>query len=238
MEHPRCVGWGEIGLDYKVSQAPRAVQQVVLERQLRHAVRLGKPITIHTREAEEDTERILKAEVPRDHPVCFTFTCGPRLILVPKMHIHCFTDSPELALRLIDYFPNLYIGITGQRHFPRQLLVLIIGRTGVITYTSNLNTTNLIRALVTTPTLSLRILLETDAPYMIPSNIYRDLQNFPPGSKLPISHTGMIPWTAEWVSNVATEAAKQNGECGDAGEWSVERVMREARDNATKVYGV
>jgi TatD DNase family protein len=71
MDHPRCVGWGEIGLDYKVSQAPRAMQQSVLERQLRHAVRRGKPITIHTREAEEDTERILKAEVPKTHPVCF-----------------------------------------------------------------------------------------------------------------------------------------------------------------------
>lgn len=69
MEHPRCVGWGEIGLDYKVSQAPRALQQSILERQLRHAVRLGKPITIHTREAEDDTERILKAVVPKDHPV-------------------------------------------------------------------------------------------------------------------------------------------------------------------------
>lgn len=69
MEHPRCVGWGEIGLDYKISQAPRVIQQSVLERQLRHAVKLGKPITIHTREAEDDTERILKAEIPKYHPV-------------------------------------------------------------------------------------------------------------------------------------------------------------------------
>lgn len=30
------------------------------------------------------------------------------------MHIHCFTDSPGLALRLIDHFTNLFIGITGQ----------------------------------------------------------------------------------------------------------------------------
>ena len=78
MEHPRCVGWGEIGLDYKVSRAPRMIQQSILERQLRHAVRLGKPITIHTREAEEDTERILKGIVPKDHPVCFFFFVSGR----------------------------------------------------------------------------------------------------------------------------------------------------------------
>ncbi len=29
----------------------------------------GKPLTIHTREADDDTERILKAEVPKDHKV-------------------------------------------------------------------------------------------------------------------------------------------------------------------------
>ena len=70
MEHPRCVGWGEIGLDYHYDNSPRDIQQEVFTRQLRQAVRLGKPLTIHTREAEEDTERILKAEVPKDHKVC------------------------------------------------------------------------------------------------------------------------------------------------------------------------
>lgn len=69
MAHPRNVGWGEIGLDYHYDNSPRDVQQDVFTRQLRHAVRLGKPITVHTREADEDTERILKAEVPVEHKV-------------------------------------------------------------------------------------------------------------------------------------------------------------------------
>jgi hypothetical protein len=30
-----------------------------------------------------------------------------------QIHIHCFTDSPEFARRLLDHFPNLFIGITG-----------------------------------------------------------------------------------------------------------------------------
>lgn len=61
-----------MGLDYHYDNSPREVQRQVFTRQLRHAVELKKPLTIHTREAEADTEAILKAEVPRDHPVSLT----------------------------------------------------------------------------------------------------------------------------------------------------------------------
>ena len=54
MGHPRNVGWGEMGLDYHYDNSPRDVQREVFKRQLQHAVRLQKPLTIHTREAEED----------------------------------------------------------------------------------------------------------------------------------------------------------------------------------------
>lgn len=70
MAHPRCVGWGEMGLDYHYDNSPRDIQQAVFSRQLKQAVKLGKPLTIHTREADADTERILKGEVPKDHRVC------------------------------------------------------------------------------------------------------------------------------------------------------------------------
>ena len=139
MSHPRCVGLGEIGLDYHYDNSPRPIQQAIFQRQLEHAVRLGKPLTIHTREAEEDTERIMKAVVPKEH----------------KIHIHCFTDSPEFASRLLDHFPNLYIGVTG-----------------VITYSTNLNTSATLANMMTSPTSHPRILLETDGPYMVPANLY------------------------------------------------------------------
>ncbi|KAF7330627.1 hypothetical protein MSAN_02456600 [Mycena sanguinolenta] len=84
-------------------QLPRPVQQAVFARQLRHAVCLGKPLTVHMQEADEDTERILKEEVSREH----------------KIHIHCFTDSPAFAQRQLDWFQNLYIGITGASLLPR-----------------------------------------------------------------------------------------------------------------------
>ncbi|KAL1740416.1 hypothetical protein HDZ31DRAFT_67963 [Schizophyllum fasciatum] len=206
MQHPRCVGWGEMGLDYHYDNSPREVQREVFTRQLRHAVRLGKPLTIHTREADEDTERILKAEVPQDH----------------KIHIHCFTDTPEFGLRLLDHFPNLYIGVTG-----------------VVTFSTNEDTPNIIRRMMGTstgaqgavsapaPTSSmapLRIILETDAPYMVPTNIYGSLSGIK--GRLPLCHTAMIPWTADFVAGIL----------GDG--WDATRVMEVARENARTVYGI
>ena len=119
MEHPRCVGWGEMGLDYHYDNSPRDLQQEVFIRQLKHAVRLGKPLTIHTREAEEDSERILKEHVPKDHRVRLSWPAHPRDLSsldrssFAQIHIHCYTDSPEWAARMLAHFPNLYIGITG-----------------------------------------------------------------------------------------------------------------------------
>ncbi|EIN06476.1 hydrolase [Punctularia strigosozonata HHB-11173 SS5] len=196
MNHPRCVGWGEIGLDYHYDNSPREIQQNVFRRQLRHAIRLGKPLTIHTREAEEDTERILKEEAPKDH----------------KIHIHCFTDSPEFAQRLLDHFPNLYVGITG-----------------VITYSTNLNTSAVIRNLAASESSKLRIVLETDAPFMVPGNIYKSPSLTGMRGKFPLCHTGMLPWTAEFVADVAGGADKG---------WDVDRVMGEGRENARSMYGI
>ena len=70
----------------------------------------------------------------------------------------------------------------------------------------------------------LRILLETDAPYMIPGNIYASLGGSK--GKFPLSHTAMIPWTADFIAKIAG-----NG-------WNAERVLRVARENARKVYGI
>lgn len=114
MTHPRCVGWGEVGLDYHYDHSPRDIQQHVFARQLQQAVELEKPITIHTREADEDTERILKENVPRDHKVRISFLAREsRMRSSRQIHLHCFTDSPDFAGRLLEHFPNLYVGITG-----------------------------------------------------------------------------------------------------------------------------
>ena len=216
MAHPRCVGWGEMGLDYHYDNSPRDIQQKVFIRQLKQAVKLGKPLTIHTREADDDTERILKEHVPQEHKVQHHRHIV-KFADVVQIHIHCFTDSPGFAQRLLDYFPNLYIGITG-----------------VISYSTNKDTSTVVRELATRsstpldgplPGTNLRILLETDAPYMVLANLYESL---PPlkGARIPLCHSAMIPWTADFVANVAGQG------------WDAEKVMGDARENARKVYGV
>ena len=58
---------GEIGLDYHYDFSPRDVQQAVFREQIRAARSCGLPVVIHTREAEEDTFRILEEEIGRAH---------------------------------------------------------------------------------------------------------------------------------------------------------------------------
>lgn len=88
MAHPRCVGWGEMGLDYHYDNSPRDIQQAVFARQLKQAIRLRKPLTIHTREADDDTERILKEEVPEDHAVYPLFVVTLDDFLASSIHTH------------------------------------------------------------------------------------------------------------------------------------------------------
>ncbi|KAK0199546.1 hypothetical protein DFS33DRAFT_1388510 [Desarmillaria ectypa] len=189
LSHPSCVGLGEIGLDYHYTLSPPDVQQRVFAQQLRIAVDRGIPITVHTREAEEDTERIMKEIVPKDH----------------RVHIHCFTDTPAFGLRLLESFPNLHIGVTG-----------------VVCYASNINTAELLKQMTATD--NKRFLLETDAPYMVPANVYDALE--PRQSRLPFSHSLMIPWTAEFAAGIMG-----NG-------WDTVRVLDIAREGARNVYGV
>src|SRR6188472_707680 len=56
---PEARAVGEIGLDYHYDFSPREVQQAVFRAQLRAARDRNLPVVIHTREAEDDTLRIL-----------------------------------------------------------------------------------------------------------------------------------------------------------------------------------
>jgi TatD DNase family protein len=123
---------------------------------------------------------------------------------------------------------------------------------GVITYATNANTSNVIRNMTSPSTppstdsqspppaatpdpSSLRILLETDAPYMVPSNLYNDLPAIR-GKKLPVCHSAMVPWTADFVAGIANGSSGSSDQPG--GPWSADEVMKIARENARKVYGV
>jgi TatD DNase family protein len=58
-EDDRAVAIGETGLDYFRDRAPRDRQRALFESQLELAAELGKPVVIHTRDAEADTADVL-----------------------------------------------------------------------------------------------------------------------------------------------------------------------------------
>jgi TatD DNase family protein len=82
--HSKVLAIGETGLDYHYDNSPRDVQCRVFERQVEIAVQLNLPVIVHTREAEEDTERILRASSAR------------------RGVLHCFTSSAHLAEVALD----------------------------------------------------------------------------------------------------------------------------------------
>jgi TatD DNase family protein len=57
--HPRCVAIGETGLDYYRDYAPAEDQKRAFAAQISLARRVGKPVVIHTRAAEDDTLSML-----------------------------------------------------------------------------------------------------------------------------------------------------------------------------------
>jgi TatD DNase family protein len=78
----RIVAIGEIGLDYYYDHADRDVQRRVFAEQLAIAAELDQPVVIHTREADADTQAILKEFAPS---------------LARKGVIHSFTSGLELG---------------------------------------------------------------------------------------------------------------------------------------------
>ncbi len=61
-QRERLVAIGEIGLDYHYDWSPPEIQRDVFRRQIRLAHKLGLPIIVHQREAEEDLISILEEE--------------------------------------------------------------------------------------------------------------------------------------------------------------------------------
>lgn len=60
LQSPKVVAVGEIGLDYHQTISPRAVQKRVFKEQIEIAKQLHLPISVHNRDAFEDTYSILK----------------------------------------------------------------------------------------------------------------------------------------------------------------------------------
>lgn len=94
--HPRVIGIGETGLDYYYDHSDRQVQQDLFRTHIRVARATGLPLIIHTRDAEEDTSRILTEEMEQG--------AFPALI-------HCFTASADFGQKVLAL--GLTISISG-----------------------------------------------------------------------------------------------------------------------------
>lgn len=92
------VALGEIGLDFYYNHSPAQIQKEVFAEQLEMAGRLGLPVIIHSRDAEDETMEILERHAGGRGPVT-------------KGVVHCFTGSMEMAGRILDL--GFYLGFSG-----------------------------------------------------------------------------------------------------------------------------
>ena len=91
----KIVAVGEIGLDYHWMTETKEVQEYWFREQLNMAKRAGKPVIIHSRDAAEDTLRIMKDEIDG----------------LSGGVMHCYGYSLEHAREYVDM--GLYLGIGG-----------------------------------------------------------------------------------------------------------------------------
>jgi len=98
---PACRAIGEIGLDYHYDFSPREVQHEVFRVQIRLALERDLPIVIHTREAEDDTLRIIREE-------------GQGRL---RGVFHCFTGDEAAADRALA--TGFLLSIPGVATFPK-----------------------------------------------------------------------------------------------------------------------
>ncbi|MBL0927037.1 MAG: TatD family hydrolase [Phycisphaerales bacterium] len=137
--HPRCVAWGELGLDNHYPEPARQTQHAVLEEQLAFiascmrpvaegGLGVDKPVEIHCREAFADLIPILRRSPIR--PERFVF--------------HCFTGDEADMRRILDF--GAWASFTG-----------------VLTYKNAEGVRRAARMLPID-----RVMVETDAPFLTP----------------------------------------------------------------------
>lgn len=93
LRHSRLIAIGEIGLDYHWDVTFKEQQHEALREQMRWAEQYHLPVMIHSRDATEDTLKIL-----REFPAV-------------KGVMHCFSGSHEVAEQVVKM--GYYLGIGG-----------------------------------------------------------------------------------------------------------------------------
>jgi TatD DNase family protein len=95
LRHPKCAALGEIGLDFHYDFSPRDVQERVFIEQMEIAAAARKPLVIHTREAWQDTTRLLREHWCKTGLGCL---------------LHCFTGNVPQAREALSIGCDLAFG--------------------------------------------------------------------------------------------------------------------------------
>ena len=95
--HEKCVAVGEIGLDYHFDDNPeKQTQRELFIKQLQLADELGLPVVLHSRDAAQETLRILQEN---------------RTLLKKGGLMHCYSYSAEMAEEFLEL--GLYFSFGG-----------------------------------------------------------------------------------------------------------------------------
>jgi TatD DNase family protein len=109
--HPKVVGIGETGLDFHYGHSSREGQEASFRTHIAAARETGLPLILHTRDADEDTLRILREE---------------RKNGAYRGVFHCFGGSRELANAAIDL--GFHISFSGILTFKKANAVREVAR--------------------------------------------------------------------------------------------------------------
>ena len=102
-KHPKVVAIGEAGLDYHYDTGPRAAQEQGFRAHIAAARETGLPLVIHSRDADQDMESILRDETKKG--------------AFPAV-LHCFTGGRGLAMAAIEL--GFYVSFTGILTFKKS----------------------------------------------------------------------------------------------------------------------
>jgi len=92
LDHPKVVAVGECGLDYHWDKDNQADQQEIFAKQIELSKALNLPLSIHMRDATEDTYNVLKRYAPL------------------KGVMHCYSGSKEFASKFLDLGLHISLG--------------------------------------------------------------------------------------------------------------------------------
>jgi TatD DNase family protein len=112
-QHDKVIGIGETGLDFFYEHSPRAEQEESFRRHITACRETQLPLIVHTRDADDDTIRIMQDEMGKG--------AYPGLI-------HCFSSGQRMADAALEM--GFYISVSGIATFKKAQELRDVLKTG------------------------------------------------------------------------------------------------------------